>query len=177
MRLIYQRRGLKLPNLLPQAEREAMVLNKPAPPTGLIYNEFTESHIIEKWQYDESMSARIAIDWGFRKPSVLILAYDEQLQASVICAELNPAEITTSQLAQLILSIAWPRSLKAQAPGPRIWLDDGVADKAGKARNDQTGASAFRAMRAAPGTGGIGMPLRNTSDPIRVDILKRSAET
>ena len=26
-------------------------------------------------------------------------------------------------------------------------------------------------MRAAPGTGGIGIPLRNTSDPIRVDIL------
>lgn len=156
--------------LLPAAEREAMVMNKPAPPTGLIYSEFTEKHIIDGWQYDESMSARIAIDWGFRKPSVLIMAYDEQLQASVICHEINPAEVTTSQLAQMILSIAWPRSLRAQAPGPRIWLDDGVADKAGKARNDQTGASAFRAMRAAPPTG-LGMPLRNTSDPIRVDIL------
>ena len=147
-----------------------MVMNKPAPPTGLIYSEFTESHVIEGWQYDESMTARIAIDWGFRKPSVLIMAYDERLQASVICHEINPAEVTTSQLAEMILSIAWPRSLRAQAPGPRIWLDDGVADKAGKARNDQTGASAFRAMRAPP-PAGLGMPLRNTSDPIRVDIL------
>jgi hypothetical protein len=157
--------------LLPQAEREAMVMNKPAPPTGLIYNEFTESHIIDNWQYRPSMLGRIAIDWGFRKPSVLIMAYDEELEATVICHEINPAEVTTQQLAQLILSIAWPRSLQAQAPSARIWLDDGVADKAGKARNDQTGASAFRAMRAEPNKGGIGMHLRNTSDPIRVDIL------
>ena len=157
--------------LLPQAEREAMVMNKPAPPTGLVYNEFTENHIIDNWQYKPSMLGRIAIDWGFRKPSVLIMCYDEELEATVICHEINPAEVTTQQLAQLILSIAWPRSLQAQAPSARIWLDDGVADKAGKARNDQTGASAFRAMRADINSGGIGMHLRNTSDPIRVDIL------
>ena len=32
--------------LLPKAEREAMVMNKPSPPSGLIYQEFTDSHII-----------------------------------------------------------------------------------------------------------------------------------
>jgi len=157
--------------MLPEAEREAMVMNKPAPPTGLIYNEFTHNHIIEGWQYKESMTGRIAIDWGFRKPSVLIMAYDDELQASVICHEINPAEVTTAQLAEMILKVAWPRSLRAQANGPKIWLDDGVADKAGKARNDQTGQSAFRAMRKPIAQGGLGMHLRNTSDPIRVDIL------
>tara|TARA_Y100001973_G_scaffold10555_1_gene14315 strand:+ start:4300 stop:5679 length:1380 start_codon:yes stop_codon:yes gene_type:complete len=157
--------------LLPQAEREAMVMNKPAPPSGLIYNEFTSAHVIEGWQYNESMTGRIAIDWGFRKPSVLIMAYDESRGATVICHEINPAEVTTSQLANMILEVAWPRSLRAQATGPKIWLDDGVADKAGRARNDQTGASAFRAMRRPPNQGGIGLVLRNTTDPIRVDIL------
>lgn len=157
--------------LLPEAEREAMVMNKPAPPTGLIYSEFTQSHIIDGWQYDESMTGRIAIDWGFRKPSVLIMAYDESRKATVICHEINPSEVTTSQLAKLILDVAWPRALRAQANGPKIWLDDGVADKAGKARNDQTGASAFRAMRGLPQNGGIGLALRNTTDPIRVDVL------
>jgi hypothetical protein len=156
--------------LLPHEEREAMVMNKPRPPTGLIYQEFTESHIIDGWEYHESMTGRIAIDWGFRKPSVLIMAYDEQLGASVICAEINPTEVTTEELARLILSIAWPRSMKDSAPSPRIWLDHGVADKAGKARNDQTGASAFRAMRAAPPRG-LGMGLRATTDPIKTDVL------
>ena len=101
---------------------------------------------------------------------MLILAHDERLNADVICAELNPNEVTIEQLALLILAIAWPRSIQDQAPAPRIWLDEGCADKAGKARNDQTGASAFRAMRAAPPKG-LGLPLRSTTDPIRTDIL------
>ena len=157
--------------MLPPDEREAMIMNKPKPPTGLIYSEFTEaSHVVKDWQYKESMTGRIAIDWGFRKPSVLIIAYDDELQASVICHEINPKEVTTQQLTTLILAIAWPRSLKDKAPGARIWLDTGVADKAGKARNDQTGQSAFRVMRQPPPRG-LGVPLRHTTDPIKVDIL------
>ena len=156
--------------LLPAEEREAKVMNKPKPPTGLVYNEFTESHVIDNWQYEESMTGRIAIDWGFRKPSVLIIVHDERLQASIICAELNPKEVTVSELARMITAIAWPRDLKDKAPSARIWLDTGVADKAGAARNDQTGASAFRAMRSAPPTG-LGLALRHTTDPIRTDIL------
>ena len=157
--------------MLPPDEREAMIMNKPKPPSGLIYSEFTEaSHVIDKWEYKESMTGRIAIDWGFRKPSVLIMAYDEALDATVICHEINPQEVTTDQLTTLILGIAWPRSLKSKAPGPRIWIDTGVADKAGKARNDQTGQSAFRVMRQDPPRG-LGVPLRHTTDPIKVDIL------
>ena len=157
--------------LLPEAEREAMVMNRPKPPSGLVYSEFDPSTmVVDGWEYKPTMSARIAIDWGFRKPSVIILAHDEELNADVICAEFNPAEVTVKQLAQLILSVAWPRALQSSAPGERIWLDNGAADKAGKARNDQTGASAFRAMRAAP-PNGLGMPLRSTTDAIRTDIL------
>jgi len=158
-------------HMLPEAEREAMVMNKPRPPSGLVYGEFDPSTmVIDGWKYKPDMSARIAIDWGFRKPSVLILAHDEELNADVICAELNPNEVTVEQLAALILAIAWPRSLRHQAPSDRIWIDQGCADKAGKARNDQTGASAFRAMRAPPPKG-LGFPLRSTTDPIRTDIL------
>ncbi len=35
---------------------------------------------------------RLVIDFGFRKPSVLILAHDPTLEADVICAEINPQE-------------------------------------------------------------------------------------
>lgn len=155
---------------LPADEREAMVMNRPKPPSGLVYNEFNETMIIDDFEYHELMTARVAIDWGFRKPSVLIIVYDERREASVIVAEFNPKEVTTDQLAQMILSVSWPRELRHLAPSPRIWLDAGVADKAGRARNDQTGASAFRAMRATPPRG-LGMALRSTQDPIRTDIL------
>ena len=157
--------------LLPEAEREAMVMNRPRPPSGLVYNEFNpDHHVIDDWEYRPDMLGRIAIDWGFRKPSVLIIVHDERLNADVICAELNPAEVTIEQLAQMILAIAWPRSSSSAPPSDRIWLDQGVADKAGAARSDQTGLSAFRAMRAAPPKG-LGMGLRSTTDPVRTDIL------
>ncbi len=157
--------------LLPDAEREAMVMNRPRPPTGLVYSEFClDSHVIDGWEYHPDFTGRIAIDWGFRKPSVLIIVHDRNLKADIICAEMNPAEVTVAELARLILSTAWPRSLKSMAPGPRIWLDYGVADKAGRARNDQTGRSAFKAMRQPPPRG-LGMPLRSNTDPVRTDVL------
>ena len=157
--------------LLPDAEREAMVLNRPKPPSGLVYSEFDENvHVIDNWKYKPTMTGRIAIDWGFRKPSVLIIVHDSELKADVICGELNPAEVTTEQLAKLIHAFAWPRALRASSPGQRIWLDFGVADKAGRARNDQTGRSAFKAMRAPPPRG-LGMPLRSNTDPTRTDVL------
>jgi hypothetical protein len=158
--------------LLPPDEREAMVLNKPKPPSGLVYQEFdSERHVIDDFVYKPEMTGRIAIDWGFRKPSVLIIVYDEAREASVIVHEINPQEVTISQLSEMILRVAWPRSDKANAPSARIWLDTGCADKAGKARNDQTGRSAFREIAKSVGQGGIGMPLRHTTDPVRTDIL------
>ena len=158
--------------LLPKDERDAMVLNKPKPPTGLVYSEFNhEKHVIDDFVYSEEMTGRISIDWGFRKPSVLIIVYDEVREASVIVHEFNPQEITIEALSEMILKIAHPRSLKAKAEGKRIWIDSGAADKAGRARSDQTGLSAFKLIRRLPADGGIGIALRSTTDPVRTDIL------
>lgn len=162
----------KATELLPQDEREAMVLNKPKPPSGLVYSEFNpERHVIDDFKYRASMGGRIAIDWGFRKPSVLVIVYDEVRQASIVVHEFNPQEVTIEQLSTMILQVAWPRSMQASAPGKRIWIDTGVADKAGRARSDHTGLSAFRLIRKTPSEGGIGLPLRSTTDPVRIDIL------
>lgn len=157
--------------LLPEEERLAMVMNQPRPPSGLIYNEWTSSHVIDDFEYSPDMTGRIAVDWGFRKPSVLIMVHDEKRNATVIVHEINPQECTIEALARMILLIAWPRELMAQAPGKRIWLDAGVADKAGAARNDQTGRSAFRVMKRLPHQGGIGLPLKFTTDPIKTNVL------
>ena len=159
-------------HLLPEDEREAMVMNKPKPPSGLVYQEFdVERHVINDFKYRPEMTGRITIDWGFRKPSVMIIVYDEEREASIIVYELNPQEVTIAQLSEMILRVAWPRAHKDSAPGARIWIDTGVADKAGKARSDQTGRSAFREIAKPIGEGGIGLPLRFTTDPVRTDIL------
>jgi len=155
---------------LPEAERLAMIENKPQPPSGLVLSEWTEGHVIDNWKYREHLQGRIAIDWGFRKPSVLIIVHDPDLNADIICGELNPREVSLDDLAQLIMAIAWPRKIKQYAPSPRIWLDDGVADKAGAARSDHSGISAFRHLGSDPPRG-IGLPLKWTTDPIRTNIL------
>jgi hypothetical protein len=157
--------------LLPEEERLAMVMNEPRPPSGLIYSEWTSSHVIDDFKYDPKMTGRIAIDWGFRKPSVLIMVYDEEREATIIVHEINPQEITIQELSKKILQIAWPRSLMNESPGPRIWLDSGVADKSGAARNDQTGRTAFREIKKHPNQGGIGVPLRFTTDPVLTNVL------
>ena len=160
----------KATEALPPEERAAMVMNEPRPPTGTIYSEWSEENIVDGWKYKPTMEGRIAIDWGFRKPSVLIIAHDPDLEADIICGEINPHEVTLEELARLILDIAWPRKHKTSAPGPRIWLDSGCGDKAGAARNDQTALSSFRVLSGAPPRG-IGLRLRYTTSPVRVDII------
>ena len=156
--------------LLPEDERLAMVMNQPKPPSGQVYSEIGNDHIIKDWEYKPEMTGRLAIDYGFRKPSVLIICYDEERQASVICGEINPQEVTIEQLSKLILAIAWPRELRDQAPGDRIWIDSAVCDPAGLARSDQTGLSAIKVIRRLPNDGGIGVPVKYTTDPVRRNI-------
>ena len=165
-------RWFEATKLLPEDEREAMVMNKPKPPTGLVYSEFNpEKHVIDDFVYHESMTARISIDWGFRKPSVLIIVHDPKREADIIVHEINPQETTIELLSSMILRVAYPRGLKHNAAGKRIWLDSGVADKAGRARSDHTGISAFKLIRRAPEEGGIGIALRSNTDPVKTDIL------
>jgi len=155
---------------LPEDERLAMIENQPKPRAGMVYNEWTQSHIIDGWQYNPEYSGRIVIDFGFRKPSVLILVHDPILQADVICAELNPQECTLSELAKLILKKAAPRNLKDRFPNV-ILLDGASGDKAGAQRSDRTAQSAFRELKLDPSEGGIGIPFRWVTDPIRVDVM------
>jgi hypothetical protein len=155
---------------LPEDERRAMIENMPMPPSGMIYKEWSMSHVIKGWQYRPEYSGRIVIDFGFRKPSVLILVHDPSLQADIICAEINPQEITLRELASLILQKACPRELSNKYPN-RILLDGASGDKAGSARSDRTAQSAFKELKEPPEHGGIGMPFRWCTDPIKTDIM------
>tara|TARA_Y100000592_G_scaffold9199_2_gene12860 strand:+ start:4254 stop:5621 length:1368 start_codon:yes stop_codon:yes gene_type:complete len=158
--------------LLPTEERQAMVLNEPAPRHGLVYSEFNHKiHVIDDFEYNEDMHGKISIDFGFRKPSILIMVYDKDRDATIIVNEINPQEVTIEEVSRLILKVAYPRSLKSDKIKNKIWLDSGVADKAGKSRSDQTGLSAFRLIKRAPEDGGIGLPLKTTTDQQRTSII------
>jgi len=158
---------------LPAEEYEAMINNKPTPPSGLAVSTFDPiKHVLADWQYSPEMSTYLAIDWGFRKPAVLVISHDDSLNANVIHLEFTPTEITISELTQLMLKKVWPRAHQHLAPHQNfIWIDGASGDKAGAARSDQTALSAFRTMGRAMPPAGLGMAIRYTTDPIRVDIL------
>lgn len=164
---------------LPEAERLAMIENLPQPPKGSVYSEFSPStHVLKDWKYNREWTSRISIDWGFQKPSVLFLTHDPTLPnlkggfgVDVVHREINPQNCTLPQLVKMILDIACPRTEHNKYPSTHILLDGGSCDKAGLAKQDQTGLENIRLIKRSIEEGGIGMPLRFTTDPIRTDIM------
>lgn len=172
---------------LSEEEYEAMVLNKPIRPTGQVYHEWLWQRwpagnlAPEWWCYDPSMRTVIAIDPGVRKPSVLLIAHDDDPRfgeggADIIVGEFNPLRLTVSEIVGEVLKVAWPRSQAHLAPDDRIWIDEGVIDKAGRNNtrdNDlrSTAEQLERAVAFGPDgepKGGIGVEFAVTTDPERV---------
>ena len=160
-------------------EFEAMVMNRPAPPVGQVYADwravaYPQGNLTpDGWRYKPTMTTRISLDPGVRKPSVLFIAHDPDLGADVVVGELNPNDVTLDELAKLVLGMAWPRALADQVPQDgrdRFWLDAGSIDKAARARNDRTLRSTVQDLARSPSEGGIGLQLRTTTDPVRTDI-------
>lgn len=175
---------------LSPAEREAMIYNRPQPPVGQVYREWSPAPYPEGnltpagWAYEESMEGRICGDWGLNKPWMGILVWDDAIKADVLVAEINPREVTVHELVRLILTIAWPREYADRMPSDgrrRFMLDGGSGDKAGRIRSDQTLRNIFQVMAQPPPSGrvptgdpdekvGIGLELRSTVQPVRVHV-------
>ena len=176
---------------LPEAEKEAMVFNRPQPPEGQVYREFTvetypEGNLApDDWQYTEDMECRLAADFGLNKPWVGIIAHDPALDCDVLVAELTPKNVTVHHLVRLILMIAWPREFQSTMPEDgrdRFLLDAASGDKAGRTRSDQTLRSTLDILaRPPPNDGrvpegipgepfGVGLDIRTATSPVKVDI-------
>lgn len=164
---------------LPEAERLAMIENLPQPPKGSVYSEFSPTtNIVKGWVYNREHKSYITIDWGFQKPSLSIITHDPTLPdnkggfgVDVVHRELNPANCTVPSMIKLILDFACPRDLAHLYPPTHILLDGGSCDKAGQARSDQTGIENVRVLKKPVSEGGLELPLRFTTDSIRVDIM------
>ena len=147
---------------LTRAERDERIDCMPVAVDGTIFADWRPARwpqgniAPEGWAYHPAMTGYLAVDWGARHPSALIIVRDDVLGADVIVAEINPESVSVHDLAREILEVATPRT--NPAPG-RFLLDYGVGDKAGKAANDQTLINNFEAL-SKPATAdpqGIGM--------------------
>lgn len=166
-------------------EFRAMLLNEPRPPEGQIYDSWSpdvypDGNVVRGWSWHPAMRTVLAVDFGWIKPSVLVLAHDTSLGAWVICGEVNPAATgtMTPELARQVLRIAWPRRYAAQRPaGVPMLFDEVVADPAGKAHNVHTGLTDLQILgEVPPGCGtprfahGLGVTPVVETDPVRRDV-------
>ena len=154
---------------LPPDEYEAMILNRPKPPKGLVYSEFDQSNIIDNWKYDQTMKGRIAIDWGFRYPAVLFIINDNG--QDIIVDEICIKDVTLRDLSREILKRSIHRSLVTNQDQGKWVLDSGVGDKAGRSTSDHSGSNAFRELAKGLEAGGIGFRLTSTTDKLRTHVL------
>lgn len=142
------------------------------------------------WRYQPHMTGRVMVDPGVEKPAVVIAVHDDDPRwgveggVDVIVHEICPGRISgVGELAGRILDLAWPRTWAEGCPwavdddgcpvskaagnqSPRIWLDEGVIDRAGrrgaasiKGHRDVTMTSWVDDLAQPPTEGGIGMRL------------------
>ena len=160
-------------------EYEAMIMNRPRPPSGVIYGDWRPvAHpkgnlAPDDWTYSPEMTGRVCIDFGYKKPACLIIVHDDELGCDIIAAEFHPKNAELHELAALILGKCWPRRFKDSMPRDgrvRLMLDMGSGDVSGKQRHNRTVKNDIKDMALPPGMGGIGLMLRTTRDPAKVDV-------
>jgi hypothetical protein len=161
-----------------QAERDERLECMPVAPDGAIFADWRvaawpNGNITPPgWRYTQDMRGFLAVDWGARHPSALVIVQDDALGCDVLVAEMNPSGVSVHDLARLILKRAAPRAV---AKPYHYAIDEGVGDKAGKQRNDQTLRTNFDALAALPTDSppGIGMRLscRYEAIPARVSVV------
>lgn len=176
---------------LSEEEYESMVKNRPVTPAGTVYDEWAwqewpEGNLAPSWwTYKPTMTGRITIDPGVRKPAVLIIVHDTDPRwgpdgAHIVVAEVNLRRLSTQELIQAILEVAWPRSQKRLAPkadlDQLVWLDEGVIDRAGRQAREHdlrtTADDLELPVHLVDGVhaGGIGVQLWSTTDADRVKV-------
>lgn len=127
----------------------------------------------KNFQYDPGMRGYLAMDPGYRHPSVGLVARDEARDLYVIVREFNPEAVSTAQLAQMINARAVAR-VNASATDLRFRIDEGIGDVAGGAKNEQTARSVYDALAMPPEATppGIGVRVQSqyAADPARKNV-------
>lgn len=178
---------------LSEEEAAAMIDGRPMARVGQVYHRWKwttwpNGNLVPGWwRYKPSMRGYVAIDPGQKKPSALVIVEDwdprwegrkigkASRPTYIIVREINLRRLMVEEFIDAILEVAWPRSQLSEAPGDRIWLDEGVIDRAGKqvrmsdnlnAKLDFEQAVSF----AADGTciGGLGVRLHAEEDKKKI---------
>tara|TARA_B100001094_G_scaffold193314_1_gene187228 strand:+ start:24301 stop:25812 length:1512 start_codon:yes stop_codon:yes gene_type:complete len=163
------------------------LLCQPQPPEGAVYNDwlpevYPYGNIAPQgWTPDPSQVTHLAVDFGMRSPSGLVITQAPELGpgVSVIWKEAAPSQASVFDLAtilkkdlrQINAPPVWPNNRNDAPPGA-IPITSIVGDRAGRNRRDDGAlSSSIDDLSQAPAVGGLGLRCRYTDDPKRVNVL------
>lgn len=139
---------------LSPAEFDAKFGNNPMVPEGRVLDTWGTQCLVSGWQKPPGAETVLALDLGYRMPSVLVLTHDLSLKSWVLWDEWHPDNCLTYELAE---------GLKERN---KLWgAKKIVHDPAGAARNGQTGQSDVSVLRSS-----LGILMVSTTDVKKRDI-------
>lgn len=157
-----------------ERDRQENIFCNPQAPEGAVYGDWLSTPwpdgnlAPEGWCPPDGAMTYWSQDFGVRHPCGLIITHDPDLDADVVWGDVAPDEVTTSDVCRQALRLVWPA-----AYGERdgmVPLHRGCGDRAGRNRRTDL-TTDFDDVARRPEDGGLGIHLRCTDAPERVDIL------
>lgn len=134
------------------------------------------------WKPEPWMRTMVTMDFGVRSPSALVISHDPRIGehgADVIWSEANPDRASVFDLCALLrkgyptfnIPGIHPSYRKHDQPLGTIPVQAAYGDRAGRnMRDDANMTSAMSDVLTAPDIGGLGLKVRFTDEPGRVDV-------
>jgi PBSX family phage terminase large subunit len=113
----------------PRTFRQMFEIDWSVPGTALVYDEFDDANILERYDYNPKLRTFCAIDWGWSHPMACLFLQYDPIKDTVYCFdEIVKSKMKVEQLYNLIINKPYR-------------IDEWICDIAGNQEREQTGIS------------------------------------
>ena len=113
----------------PRTFRQMFEIDWSVPGTALVYDEFDDANILERYEYNPKLRTFCSIDWGWSHPMACLFLQYDPIKDTVYCFdEIVKSKMKVDQLYNLIINKPYR-------------IDEWICDIAGNQEREQTGIS------------------------------------
>lgn len=113
----------------PRTFRQMFTIDWSVPGTALVYDEFDEANILERYEYNPKLKTFCVIDWGWSHPMACLFIQYDPIKDTVYCFdEIVKSKMKLEQMYNLIINKPYR-------------IDEWICDIAGNQEREQTGIS------------------------------------
>lgn len=113
----------------PRTFRQMFTIDWSVPGTALVYDEFDDANILERYDYNPKLKTFCVIDWGWSHPMACLFIQYDPIKDTVYCFdEIVKSKMKLEQMYNLIINKPYR-------------IDEWICDIAGNQEREQTGIS------------------------------------